>query len=80
MVRQFANNSGDEAGIAKFTLEALSFKDPFSTVAPKLEQAMVDNITWRKQVSNKEAVAFREQAVKAIEDLGASAIDLGFSL
>ena len=60
----------DKSLIAEFTANALQSKNPFVVDNVKLEATIVADIEWRKNVTNKEATAFREQAMQNIEQMG----------
>ena len=53
--------------IVDFTKDALKMDNPFVTHKMILENEIVENLAWRKSVSNKEAMAFRERETAKIE-------------
>ena len=67
-----AVSKSNTASIAEFTANALQSKDPFSVDSPQSDDMINVGVEWRKSVSNKEATAFREQAISNIEQIGAS--------
>ena len=64
-----AQNELKKSDIAKFTLEALRCANPFDVKQLHMEKEIQHCIAWRKNMSNKDAAAFREAAVSEIETI-----------
>ena len=60
----------DARCIAEFTRNALKSEDPFKMDISLLDCETIENIQWRKSVSNKEAFELRERIVTEIEARG----------
>ena len=67
-----AEGSTKKEQIARFTSASLTSKDPFEIDENKMDQAVIECLEWRKNLSNTEVTALREQQICEIEQLGAN--------